>query len=75
MTMDYIGPLHALLTSYIESQTNFYPILGLTFLTVAIITLLMQATRSDIDCRSTEEDELPGKYILITSVMAKQPNS
>ena len=32
----------------------------------------MQATRRDIDCRSTEEDELPGKYILITSVMARQ---
>ena len=28
---------------------------------VVIITLFMHVMRSDIDCRSTEEDELPGK--------------
>ena len=61
MTMDFVETLHVLLTSYIESQTTFHHILGLTFLIVAMITLLMHVMRSDIDCRSTEEDELPGK--------------
>ena len=60
MTMDFIGTLHALLTNYIESQITFH-LLGFTFLIVAIITLFMQVMRSDIDSRSTEEDELPGK--------------
>ena len=61
MTMDFIGTLHALLTNYIESQINFHHLLVLTFLIVAIITLFIDVMRSDIDCRSTEEDELPGK--------------
>ena len=60
MTMEFIGTLHALMTNYIESQITFH-LLGLTFLIVAIITLFMQVKRSDIDSRSTEEDELPGK--------------
>ena len=59
--MDFVETLHALLTSYIESQTTFHHILGLTFLIIAIITLFMQVMRTDIDSRSTEEDELPGK--------------
>jgi len=59
MTMDFIGTLHALLTNYIESQINFHHLLVLTFLIVAIITLFIDVMRSDIDCRSTEEDELP----------------
>ena len=61
MTMDFVETLHVLLTSYIEYQTTFHHILGLTFLIVAMITLFMHVMRSDIDCRSTEEDELPGK--------------
>ena len=61
MTMDFVETLHALLTSYIESQTTFHHILGLTFVIVAMMALFMHVMRSDIDCRSTEEDELPGK--------------
>lgn len=73
MTMDYIETLHALLTNYIESQTTFHYILGLSFL-IVVITLYMQVMRSDINSRSTEEDELTGKYILITSFTTRQPN-
>ena len=61
MTMDFIETLYALLTSYIESQTTFHHILGLTFLIVAMITLFMHVMRRDIDCISTEEEEIPGK--------------
>ena len=59
--MEFIGTLHVLMTNYIESQITFHHLLGLTFLIVAITTLFMQVRRSDIDSRSTEEDELPGK--------------
>ena len=61
MTMDFVETVHALLTNYIESQTTFHHILGFTFLIATMITLFTQVTRSDIDSRSAEEDELPGK--------------
>ena len=60
MTMEFVGTLHALMTNYIESQTTFHHILGFTFL-IAIITIFMHVMMSDIDSRSTEEDELPGR--------------
>ena len=61
MTMNFIETLHALMTNYIESQTPFHHILGFTFLIAAIITLFTPVMRSDVDSRSAEEDELPGK--------------
>ena len=61
MTMDFVETLHALLTNYIESQTTFHYTLGFIFLIAAIITIFTQVTRSDIDRRSAEESELPGK--------------